>query len=229
MAKYSKKRSRKGRSRRRPYKKRRNTIKGVSRKLDKLYSAIEYKHWDVTHIDQRPTQAGLVYSLTNMPVGDGDQSRDGDKVTTTSIQFRCQIGQVQLHNLIRFVVLKVRGSRYEIAPTAASYRDLIFQSPITQGLNRPWLWKYNVDYFRSSGAKILMDSYYDLVPTSIGETSVSKNMYIKKKITHRQNMQYTTGGLRSNHEIILLVFGEQATTSFAPYFSFTTRLNYLDL
>lgn len=229
MAKFSKKRSRKGRTRRRPYKKRRNTIKGVSRKLDKLYSAIEYKHWDTTNIDLRPTQAGLVYSLTNMPQSDGDQGRDGDKITTTSIQFRCQIGQFAVHNLIRFVVLKVRGNRYEIAPTAASYRDLIFQSPVTQGLGRPYLWKYNVDYFRSSGAKILMDSYYDLVPTSIGDTSAAKTVYIKKKIAHRQNMQYTNGGLRSNHEIILLVFGEQATTDFAPYFSFTSRLNYLDL
>lgn len=230
MAKYSKKRTRPGRRRRGPYKKRRNTIKGVSRKLDKLYSAIEYKHFDRTYIDQRPTRSGIMKCLTDIGIGDTDMLRDGDKVTTTSLQLRIQIGGQAVHNLLRCVILKVRGNMGDtVDDDAEAMRDNIFQNPATQGLSRMHLWKYNVDYFRNSGAKILYDSFHDLVPTSTGVGTATKNVYLKKKFHFRQNLQYTAGTLRANHGIYLLVWGEQVTDNFAPYFSFTTRLNYIDL
>lgn len=231
MAKYSKKRPFKRRGRRRPYKKRRVTVKGVSRKVQKLYSAIEYKHYDQTYIDYRPTRVGFVQSLTDMQVGDSDLMRNGDKITTTSLQFRYQIGGVLDHNLLRFVILKIRGNSSTIvnAGSASVMRDRIFQNTGIAGLGRPWLWKYNLDYFRSSGARILFDSFHDLYPSSGGNEPISKNVYGKKKFIHRQNLQFTGGTTQANHEIFLYCWGDQTNSVDAPYFSFSTRLNYLDL
>lgn len=231
MARYSKKRPLKRRGRRRPYKKRRVTVKGVSRKVNKLYSAIEVKHFDQTYVDFRPTITGFLQSLTSMPVGDTDLMRNGDKVTSTSLQLRWQIGGVSVHNLIRFIVLKVRGNLSTVAggTSAVTMRDRIFQNAAASGLGRPWLWKYNVDYFRSSGARILYDSFHDLYPTSQGTEPVTRNVYGKKKFHHRQNLQYTAGNLSANHEIVLLCWGEALLSADAPYFSFSSRLNYIDL
>lgn len=231
MAKNFKKRPLKRRGRRRPYKKRRVTVKGVSRKVNKLYSAIEYKHYDQTYIDFRPTQTGFLQSLTDMQVGDTDLMRNGDKVTTTSLQIRYQIGGVIDHNLIRFVILKVRGNPATTVGSASAsvMRDRIFQNAGTAGLGRLWLWKYNLDYFRSSGARLLYDSFHDVVPTSGGNEPISKNIYGKKKFIHRQNLQFTAGLQQANSEIVLICWGGQVSSVNAPYFSYTTRLNYIDL
>lgn len=237
MAKYTKKRSRKGRARRGPYKKRRNTIKGVSRKVDKLYSAIEYKHFDRTELDSPITALGTCFHLTQIPVGDADNQRDGDKLTTTSLQLRMSLAQNNIErNKLRVLIVKVRDATNLDHQNGIIMRDRIFQSPIIQGATKPFLWKYNVDYFRSSGARILYDQYFDLSqPTYVAiagsdpDQGVPKTKYIKKKFLFRKNIQFTAGTVNQNHGIWLFAWANNALPGDAPRLSFTTRLNYIDL
>lgn len=246
MAKYTKKRSRTSRRRRGAYKKRRNTIKGVSRKLDKLYSAIEVKHYERVNSGVQVTNSGFVLGITGPALGDTDQLREGDKITTTSIQLRMHLEQRHPRwNNMRVVVVKIRGSSSDFAITASNMRDRIFQTPGLTPTN-PFLWMYNVDYFRSSGAKILYDSCHRLQSQKIvnhapitqqGDVQnqggwgdgVLKSIFIKKKFLHRQNIQFTAGGANHNHQVLLLAWSETNDPLTAPALSYSTRLNYIDL
>jgi len=213
--------------RKRPYRKRRvnrkpkATVASVNRKVMKIQRAIEYKHLD-TFYQNTVDLTGTVFPITNALQGTVDTARVGDKLTTTSVQIKYQLSQYDApYQTFRVVCLRSRGSAGNVPPTLS---DVYIQGtgPQTQV---PAVWLYNLDYFRSSQAKVLYDRVFTLQGPNADEAkTISRSI----KIPFRSNIQFIAGSASANNHLYMMIISDSGTTP-SPRVVANVRINYLDL
>ena len=205
-------------NRRKSYKKRPTTL-SLSRRLNKLTSAVEYKHVDFS-MNAGISNSGYFTSLTDIPQGDGDLQRDGDKVTVTSVQLRLQLhgGDIPYNN-IRIIIFKW-NNLYQ-TPTV---NDLLLV-PSGAGV-QPHCWMYNLDAMRARpGFKILMDRTYQNQTANNQNNKKAVNIF--KKIPYRTNLQYQAGSLTGN-SLYMFAISDSAISNH-PVLSGMKRVNFIDI
>lgn len=199
--------------------KKRTSVASVARKLNKLHKAIEYKHHD-SEINVQVSNAGYFINLTEVPQGDQDIERDGDKITTTSVQFRLQLygGDIPYNNC-RIVLFKW-NNLYQTPGVG----DLFLQP--TSSSIQPHLWQYNLDRIRARpGFKVLYDK--TITNTTANNEVNKKATNLFRKIKFRSNLQYTGGSTYGNSLYMFLI--SDSAVSNHPLISGTKRVNFMDL
>ena len=198
--------------------KKKNTIKSISKRLNKIQDAIEYKHADFL-TNTTVTTTGAFHDVSSIQQGDLDQTRDGDKITISSIMVRGEItaGDIPYNNLR---VVFVQFERASQIPD----KNTIFETSATP--DKPHLWFYNIDQFRMrKGMKILSDKIYKT--KSYDGTNI-QSLTFTKKIKKRINVQFYNSTVISGQQIYMFV----ASDSFLgphPTITISTRVNYIDL
>lgn len=207
------------RKRKRTYRKPKLSLKNINNKIKKIQTAIEYKHLD-TFYSNSVGLTGTIFPITNSLSGLNDSQRIGDKITTTSCMIKFQLNQYDgPYNTFRIIVLRSRSG----ASVPALGNVFIVGSGTQSTL--PTLWHYNLDYFRSSKAKILYDKCFTLQgPTATEPKSIS----VSKKIPYRTNVQFQGGTTTANNQLYVLIVSDSGTPSH-PRASMNVRINYFDL
>lgn len=207
------------RPRRKSYKKRPTTL-SLSRKLNRLHKAIEYKHADHA-MNAGISNVGYFTNLTNIPQGDEDLTRDGDKLTVTSVQLRLQLhgGDIPYNN-VRIIIFKW-NNLYQ----TPNLTDLLL-TPTTTTAVQPQCYLYNLDAIRARpGFKILWDRTYQN-HTAENQTN-KKAVNIFKKIPFRTNLQYSAGSLTGNSLYMFAI--SDSSISNHPVLTGMKRINFMDL
>lgn len=212
--------------RKRPYRKRRvnrktgkPTVASVNRKVMKIQRAIEYKHLD-TFYSSTVGLTGTVFPISNALQGISDSQRVGDKLTTTSVMIKYMLTQYDVpYNTFRVVVLRARSGGAQPA-----IGNVFLQGSGPQAA-LPSLWMYNIDWFRSGKAKILMDKTIVLQgPNDAEPGHITRSM----KIPFRTNVQFQGGSQGANNQLYVMIVSDSGTTP-SPRVSVNVRINYLDL
>lgn len=211
--------------RKRPYRKRRvnrkpkPTVASVNRKVMKIQQAIEYKHLD-TFYSNTVGLSGTIFPITNALSGLLDTNRVGDKITTTSVMLKYQLSQHDTpFNTFRIVVIRSRA-----ANQVPNMSDIYVVGSGLQAAH-PGLWHYNIDYFRSSKAKIVYDRVHTLQGPNAAEPRV---ITVSKKVPFRQNVQFIGGSTQANNQLFVVIVSDSGTPNH-PLCQLNARINYFDL
>ena len=202
-----------------PYAKRkRATVATLTRKVRKIEKAIEWKHADFSTAVSVST-AGSLHNLTAIPVGDTDVTRDGDKLTISSIMIRGEVSAGDVpYNHLRIVFFTFNTTAQQPA-VVTLFNTAAFP-------NSPHLWFYDIDQFRSrKGMKILSDRVYK-TRSYDGQNIHSVTFY--KKIKRRINVQYFNQSIVSGQSIFMLCLSDSNVLPH-PSLNLHTRINYCDL
>jgi hypothetical protein len=133
--------------------KKKNTMTTLSKRINKITNAIEYKHHDF-FTSTTVNNLGAFHDVSAIVQGDEDTARDGDKLTITSIMIRGEIssGDIPYNNL------RVVFFQFERASQLPD-KNTLFDTGSTP--DKPHLWFYNLDQFRMrKGMRILSDKIY---------------------------------------------------------------------
>lgn len=198
--------------------KKRPTAASVSKRLNRLQKAIEYKHADQA-ISASVSSSGYFQNLTQIPQGSSDITRDGDKLTVTSVSFRMELYSGDSpYNHLRLVLF--RWNNLYQTPTL---NDLFLIGPSTVATYN-YMW--NVDTIRARpGFKVLYDRTISNKVSNDGSSKL--NTLIRKKIPFRTNLQFQAGGLVGSSLYLFAISDSGIATH--PVLSGMVRTNYFDL
>lgn len=195
------------------------TLDSVNTKIKKIQKAIEYKHLDTFYNDQVGL-GGNVYPVSNPPQGLLDVNRVGDKITITSVMLKMILTQYDApYNTFRVLILRSQSSA-----AAPSINNVFLVGSGPQAKN-PAAWFYNLDFFRSSKAKVLYDRTYTLQGLNSAEP---RTITLSKKIPFRQNVQFQGATTIANNQLYVMVVTDSANIPH-PDLVINTRINYFDL
>lgn len=166
--------------------------------------------------------SGATYQLSLIPQGDTDSTRDGDRLTLTSVNIRGSVYCGDVTNLIRVIFYQWRP---QSTPTIT---DILSKG--ADGTNIDVYSHYNHD--KRSEFKILSDRTYSLAGygTTVSpygqDTEKLFNINISKKLI--KNLQYVNGStsVGSNQLWYLAISDSDATPN--PTLTFKIRMNYID-
>ena len=194
------------------------SYKSLDNKISKIQRAIEWKHLDMFH-QLTASTSGSILNLTAGAQGDADNSRDGDKITTSSLQVRGSIEQNDVpYNKVRITVVRVPTNHWSTIT-----KDMVY---IYSHSTDPQLWMYNLDSFRSSKLKVMYDKCF--VVKSITDSVGDGVRNFQFKIPFRYQVQYA-GGTTACNQALYVFINSDSTLGPHPTVDMMTRLNYCDL
>jgi len=166
--------------------------------------------------------SGVTYQLSLIPQGDTDVTRDGDRLTLTSVNIRGSVYCGDVTNIVRVIFFQWRPQSFP------SVSDILSKGE--DGTNVGVHSFYNHD--KRSEFKILSDRTYSLAgygtttsPYGV-DTEKLFNINISKKLI--KNLQYVNGStsVGSNQIHYIAISDSDATPN--PTLTFKIRINYID-
>lgn len=167
-----------------------------------------------------PVGTGSTYSLSEIPQGDSDSSRDGDQVYLTSIQFNWTLfigtGPSSADNVMSRLILYQYFDTITGGSAPATGSLLISVASEANIINSP----YNHD--QRYKFRVLYDKVVSLNP--LANRGASDSVMITKFPRHK--IQYESGGVTGINKLFLFVITNSSTNQ--PVINFYTKVNYKD-
>lgn len=175
----------------------------------------ETKYFDLLAVSNVDASGSLI-RLTEVPIGQTDSSRIGDKLTMRAFQFRLQFGVADTYNVCRVIIFQWYPNTTLSPPSGNSILSA------TLGTLTSFMSFYTHDY--QNQFHILFDRimYVDIDRNHQQTITKKINMKYAKKF-----INFTAGSIEgSNHLYMLLLSDSTAATH--PGFNLRSRLWYDD-
>lgn len=160
--------------------------------------------------------SGSLIRLTEVPIGQTDSSRIGDKLTMRAFQFKLQFGIADTYNMLRVILFQWYPNT-TLSPPAGN--DILIG---TLGLLTSFMSMYTHDYLNQF--HILYDKMMYVDSARNHQQTIVKKINLKyaKKV-----INFTAGSIEgSNHLYLLLV--SDSTAASHPGFNLESRVWYDD-
>lgn len=179
----------------------------------KISSRAEKKYYDRALTGQAYDWAGSIVSLTNIPQGDTDVTRDGDQVYLRSIRMSGDIVIGDTTNVARLIIFQW----YQDATPA--YTDVL--SSVYQGtvnaVNSPYHHDGRRQFRVLYDKRFVMDSDDGIVLFDTGYLRPAK-----------RKINFNAGGTDGENEIFMLALSDSGAVSH-PSFNFVCRTTFNDM
>lgn len=176
----------------------------------------EKKYWITSQAAVGVDFSGTIWDLTLVPQAAGassDTTRDGDKITFKSMEFRYTIANSGVNNIMRLIVFQWRSSSI---PTAGT----VLQS---LGSSNAVISSYTHDYHPV--VTVLYDKVINLVNVALPIYTGKKMIYGKK--VHKQINYVAASTTVGSYKIYLLAVSDDGTATY-PQIAFECKLNFTD-
>lgn len=201
-----------------------NTVKQV------MNRRTETKFWDEYEVKYAVGGAGSNYvqDLTLVPQGDTDTTRDGDKLTLTSLKLNYFIDpqSAQLDHYFRIIILQWHELTAATTPSATSILQNV--STDRDAILSEYTWDYKARF------KIMYDRVHYIRPLTTNTGNYCENIPTQRiskfiKIP-RKTIDYVAGGTNGNHHIFMVAFScaVNGAAGASPYLNYNVRLTYKD-
>lgn len=188
-----------------------NRVKTIVKK--ELRNNSEWKHFTNAYTNTIST-AGSVTSVSEVPQGDTDTTRDGDMIQVSSMNYRYSVQSADSENLIRIIFFQWHTS--------------LAVPGVTNVLNIPVGYEELAMYETDQAGhefKILYDQTHALNAQYSG--AVDQRVFIGKVQIPRKKVQYRGGGLNGSNKVYALIISDSVAISH-PTIKLVTKLNYMD-
>lgn len=178
-----------------------------------LNKNVEFKYYDhdeSTTVDS----SGAVYSLTDIPQGDTDITRDGDKLILKNVQLRGTISLADASNAVRIIVFQWHPLDSASIPAVSA----IIQYIGTYGIVSPYHHDGRTQFTVLSDKTYLVNNVS--MPYMVFRQRVPLK-YAKKQVA------YTAGGSFGYNKIMYLAITDSGTTAH-PLVSTQSRVYFTD-
>lgn len=160
--------------------------------------------------------AGFFQSLTDLPQGDTDITRDGDQVEAYTVDLRYYAFTQDATNLVRVILFQWVPNTAIATPTLA---DILLNAGTYDALA-----PYETDNHQMW--KILYDRTHSMAQTGAASANVTK--LIRKKIkVSRKKVQFEGGTTDGTNKVYMLVISDSGVANH-PGITYVARVNYLD-
>jgi len=194
------------------------------RQVKRLIKApMEHKYYEHNVSLVGAPSSGLFVQTSTIPQGDTDGTRDGDKLTLTSMNVSGSVYCGDVTNIVRLIFLQWRP------PTSPSLTDILGKG--ADGTNVDVYSLYNHD--KRSQFKILFDRSWSLAgygTTSSPYGQDTEKLFrvnISKKLV--KDLQYVNGSSTSGSNQIFYIALSDSIATPNPTFTFVMRMNYVDV
>lgn len=196
------KKSRKG-YRKRYSKKLKFTVKKImNQQLEKKYS--------ITSVNTTITNAGSIWSISDVAQGDTDLTRDGDQLYIRSIECEIRVTAGDPTNVMRIIVL-------QWIPNSTPNVSSILIDATTYGEMSPWTHDTRFLF------RILYDKRFYVNTTTMGNR---EHKTVLKRIKFRK-MQFESGATTGTNKLYVLAISDSAAATH-PILFMVTKLNFSD-
>lgn len=177
----------------------RRQVRSIAKQV--LLGQQEKKYFD-TDVQVSPSSTYILQDLSNIPQGDTDVSRDGDKIMIKSLHLRGLIAVGDTTNFVRIIVYQWHPSDVTLSPTA----NLVL-SDLTSPLNTP----YNHD--NGKMYSIFYDRLIALGSNSQQTVAIEKIWRFGNKLDRRlkwvnQSIDYVAGTTGGSDKLFLLIVSD---------------------
>lgn len=211
--------------------KKRPTVRSVAKSIKKIQSQQELKHEDVIQTAVEAPDTGVITLLNGVASGTSNETRIGDDIHATSIQFRAVYAS-QTDNIVSNVVRHIIFWDQQPNGVIATMGDLLDISFITRPTEAP----YNEDFQKRF--KILYDRVHVITPqvplvVTAGVTTASlrvkKYARMKRKLSRTVKYDGDTSGIADiqTNSLCSLVVSDTAAGT-CPEVSAGYRFYYKD-
>lgn len=170
----------------------------------------ERKHYQTT-ANSTQNNSATITSISNIPQGDTDETRDGDQLRISSVELNYELIGADATNLFRVMLFQwFDDSTPTVTDVLTSAIDAILQT-------------YRRDTRRMF--RVLYDHTHPLSLNSSNEVLVRFKRFTRG---FRRKIQYQAGGTTGINKLYILLVSDSGVAS-DPAYIYKTRVNYTDM
>lgn len=162
---------------------------------------------------------GTLYNLNAIALGTTESTRIGNEVSNKSLHLRLDLARGPVDALVRIIILWWKDGNTTTAiappspPTPSTILETVsYQSPLNKTYGKSMWIKFDKTYTIAAGQT-------QLIVDEIWRKLRCKTEYVEGTATTSQTA----------NSLYLLAISNQSTVANQPLFSFTSRLNYMDV
>lgn len=154
---------------------------------------------------------GIIGNLNlGISPGTGESARIGNEVTNKSLHMRLDIARGAVDSLLRIIIFWYLDGIEISSPTPATILETVsYQSPLNKTNGKSFWVKFDKTYTIAAGQ------------TQLQVDEIWRKLKCKTEYAESDNP--------TNNSLHILYISNQSTTANQPIFSYTNRLNYLDV
>lgn len=188
-------------------------VKSMVRKVvnKALSKNMEHKYFDYQFASPSVDDQGITYYISDVPQGDTDTTRDGDKLMPTSLDLNLAVYAGDTTNVVRFMIVRWHSN---VSTLAAGN--------VFQYLNSAYAPHTPLHHDGRSQFEVLLDKTIVLNTVSRPIVKIVKRLILAKK-----TIKYSAGSTTGSDKILALAVSDSAATSH-PAIAGYSRLNFTD-